>query len=56
MLQGGRLRVKTRNIYLDQKYSARQVGVRSGHYVLLCVSDTGHGMSKEVHAHIFEPF
>jgi PAS domain S-box-containing protein len=56
MPQGGRLLFETCNIYLDAHYSARQVGVTPGHYVLLRVSDNGKGMSKEVLGHIFEPF
>ena len=53
---GGRLHFETRNIHLDEQYSARLVGVQPGHYVLLTVSDNGVGMSKEVLARIFEPF
>ncbi|MFH1035606.1 MAG: PAS domain S-box protein [Pseudomonadota bacterium] len=56
MPQGGRLLFETCNIYLDEQYSARQVGVAPGHYVLLKVSDNGLGMSKEVLSRIFEPF
>jgi CheY-like chemotaxis protein len=53
---GGRLLFETGNIYLDELYSARQVGVEPGHYVLLKVSDNGLGMSREVLSRIFEPF
>jgi PAS domain S-box-containing protein len=32
------------------------VVIRAGHYALLLVSDTGHGMDRVILGHIFEPF
>lgn len=56
MPQGGKLTLETDNIYLDEDYAHRHVGVISGEYVMFAVSDTGTGMDEETQAHIFEPF
>ncbi len=56
MPRGGLLIIETANAKLDQDYAARNVDVTPGDYVLLAVSDNGHGMSPEVLEHAFEPF
>ncbi len=56
MPDGGRLTIEAINIMLDDDYVARHVGTKPGEYVLLAVTDTGHGMSQEVQSRIFEPF
>ena len=56
MPNGGTLTITTNNVELDQEYCRRNLGAKVGRYVLLAVSDTGHGMDKETLAHIFEPF
>jgi len=56
MPQGGRLRVQTSQIILDEE-TARGAGCAAeGTYVMLKVGDTGAGMSAGTVAHIFEPF
>src|SRR4029077_1262367 len=56
MPEGGKLLLETRNVVLDEAYAAANPGVLPGPYVMLAVSDTGSGMSKEVQDKVFEPF
>jgi len=56
MPAGGKLLLETANIELDAGYAQTHVGVTPGPHVMLAVTDTGAGMSKEVQAKIFEPF
>ncbi|MBN2060335.1 MAG: response regulator [Deltaproteobacteria bacterium] len=56
MPDGGELIFETRNVYLDGLYSRMHPEVSPGDYVMLCVRDTGYGISDEIQGHIFEPF
>lgn len=56
MPKGGRLTIETSNVDLDEAYASEHVSVKAGRYIMLCVSDTGMGMTPETVAHIFEPF
>jgi len=56
MPSGGRLLIQTRNTHLDHDYATREPGLLAGDYVVVEVTDNGHGMSQEVLAHAAEPF
>jgi len=55
MPQGGQLAMETSNVDLDDEQS-RTLDVPCGQYVMLKVSDTGHGMDTPTLSHVFEPF
>ncbi len=56
MPSGGKFVIETSNVEVDEKHCLAHPEARAGRYVMLAVSDTGHGMSEEVIKHIFEPF
>jgi PAS domain S-box-containing protein len=55
MPSGGKLTIENENVHFGPEL-ARQHGIQPGDYVMLAVSDTGHGMNAETRARIFEPF
>jgi hypothetical protein len=56
MPSGGRLDIHTANVDVDGAHRDAHVAMLEGRYVVLSVSDTGHGMSPETSARVFEPF
>jgi two-component system cell cycle sensor histidine kinase/response regulator CckA len=53
---GGKLTIETVNATFDETDVPVYGGLPAGNYVMVAVSDNGAGMSREIQAHIFEPF
>jgi len=56
MPDGGKLVLETRNVAIKEAYVAAEIGLEPGDYVLMAVTDTGHGMPEDVRKRVFEPF
>ena len=56
MPNGGRLKIATTKVSLDDEYCRTHYGSKPGGYVMLTVSDTGRGMDQEILVKIFDPF
>ncbi|MGC8720343.1 MAG: PAS domain S-box protein [Thermodesulforhabdaceae bacterium] len=56
MPSGGRLRIETAEVELDEKHVETQTGPEPGRYVKLSVEDTGSGIPEDVLPYIFDPF
>jgi two-component system cell cycle sensor histidine kinase/response regulator CckA len=56
MTQGGVLTLRTEDTVLQAHVPERRLNARPGAYVMLQISDSGHGMTREVQERLFEPF
>jgi PAS domain S-box-containing protein len=56
MPAGGELSFRTENFKVTPEFARQHPILKPGDYVLLSVSDTGHGMDKHTMERIYEPF
>jgi hypothetical protein len=55
MPEGGKITVQSSEVTVRQNFREHRF-IQPGRYVVVSVSDTGHGMDKETQSRIFEPF
>lgn len=56
MPEGGKITIKTDSVFLDETFIALHPELEPGQYIIISVSDTGHGMDLDTQKRIFEPF
>jgi signal transduction histidine kinase len=56
MPDGGKLTIETRNVVLDDGYVRTNSEVAAGNYILVEVTDSGHGIPASDVGKVFEPF
>jgi PAS domain S-box-containing protein len=56
MPDGGKLTIEAANVFVDEEYIRAAPELVPGQYVVICVTDTGHGMPADVRDRAFEPF
>jgi signal transduction histidine kinase/CheY-like chemotaxis protein len=56
MPDGGKLIIETCNVVLDDNYASMNADVTAGNYVMIAVTDSGHGIPADMLNHVFEPF
>jgi CheY-like chemotaxis protein len=56
MPDGGKLTIETSNVVLDDNYASMNGDVTAGNYVMVAVTDSGHGIPAGILNNVFEPF
>ena len=55
MTGGGSVTIQTADVELENS-ALHEEAIVQGHYVMLAITDTGGGITKEAQRHLFEPF
>jgi CheY-like chemotaxis protein len=56
MEEGGKLTIETGNVVLDDRYASINSDVTAGNYVMVTMTDSGHGIPADILDNVFEPF
>lgn len=56
MPDGGTLQISARNFWVDAHYTQMNLEAKVGPYIVITVSDTGTGISRDIIDRVFEPF
>ena len=56
MMDGGKLTIEVKSVFLDEHYVGTHPDIQPGPYILLTVSDTGCGMDETTRQQVFDPF
>jgi PAS domain S-box-containing protein len=56
MPRGGKLTIEASNVFADDDYVRMNPEIAQGAYVVICVSDSGAGMTRDILNRAFEPF
>jgi CheY-like chemotaxis protein len=56
MPEGGKLTLKTENVFLNGGPDSAHIDLPPGDYIRLTIADTGDGISEDALTHIYEPF
>jgi signal transduction histidine kinase/ActR/RegA family two-component response regulator len=56
MAGGGKLTLESGNVILDEAYAQAHGDVTPGPYVMIAISDSGHGIPAAIRDKVFEPF
>src|SRR6266850_254319 len=55
MVDGGKVTIETGNAVLDDNFASMNGDVTAGNYVMVAVTDSGHGIPARILDHVFEP-